>query len=270
MVLVEPTVSVIIPTWNRAHTLEAAVRSALTQSHAPLEVLVCDDGSQDESRACVEAIGDARVQFLPGVHCGKPAIVRNRGIASARGEWLAFLDSDDTWHVQKLALQLRHASVEGCLAACSDARRVLPDGQTRGVLLGLSASRLSLRLLLRSNYVICSSALVHRSLLKRTGGFPEDAALVAAEDYALWLRVATLTDFALVAAPLVDYRDDPAASIRGRDPEAEQRRTRAVFSSYLRWSHPLARGAIALRWELARRSLHQLRARLGPGELNRS
>ena len=270
MAIVEPTVSVIIPTWNRAHTLEAAVRSALAQSHPPIEVLVCDDGSEDGSRACVEGIGDGRVHFLAGAHCGKPALVRNRGIASARGEWLAFLDSDDTWQAEKLALQLRQATTLRCLAACSDAHRVLPDGRTRGVLLGLSETRLSLRRLLRSNFVICSSALIHRSLLERTGGFPEDAALVAAEDYALWLRVATLTDFALVASPLVGYRDDPAASIRGRDPAAEQRRTRAVFASYLRWSPPLARGALALRVELARRSLHQLRERLGPGALNRS
>src|SRR5262249_7122187 len=102
----EPSVSVIIPTWNRAATVMAAVESALAQTHAPLEVLVCDDGSSDDSAQRVGALPDPRVRWLPGPRGGRPAIPRNRGIAAARGEWLAFLDSDDEWLPDKLERQL--------------------------------------------------------------------------------------------------------------------------------------------------------------------
>jgi glycosyltransferase involved in cell wall biosynthesis len=70
-------VSVVIPTWNRAAMLERAVRSALNQTLPPLEILVCDDGSSDDSRAVIEAMG------------------------ASRGEWIAFLDDDDEWRPEK-------------------------------------------------------------------------------------------------------------------------------------------------------------------------
>ena len=77
----QPAVSVIIPTWNRAATVVAAVESALAQTHAPLEVLVCDDGSTDDSEQRIRALSDRRVRWLPGPRGGRPAIPRK---ASAR------------------------------------------------------------------------------------------------------------------------------------------------------------------------------------------
>ena len=92
-----PSVSVIIPTWNRAHTLPRAIESVLSQSLPILEVLICDDGSTDGTAEAVMAMArqDPRIRWLPGERGGRPAIPRNRGIRESRGEWLAFLDSDD-------------------------------------------------------------------------------------------------------------------------------------------------------------------------------
>ncbi len=90
-------VSVIIPTWNAAATIKTAVLSALRQTYPPLEILVCEDGSTDNSKEIVESLNDARVRWLTGPHAGQPAIPRNRGIRKATGQWLAFLDSDDEW-----------------------------------------------------------------------------------------------------------------------------------------------------------------------------
>src|SRR5512135_2903291 len=125
-----PSVSVIIPTWNRRETLERAVRSALDQTVVPQEVLVCDDGSTDDSRRIVEAIGDPRVRWVEGPRGGRPAIPRNRGIRESSGEWLAFLDSDDEWMRDKLARQLAAAAGSGCRAVCTNAERFIPG---RGV-----------------------------------------------------------------------------------------------------------------------------------------
>jgi teichuronic acid biosynthesis glycosyltransferase TuaG len=216
--IVEPqSVSVIIPTWNRARTLVAAVESALAQTLPPLEVLVCDDGSADNSQALIEAMGNSRVKWIAGARAGRPALPRNRGIALARGEWLAFLDSDDTWLPQKLAKQAEVLQASGHLAACTNAWRVMPGGMRARELLTGASRTLDFDALIHDNKVICSSALVHRSLFVRARGFPENSSLKAIEDYALWLRIACLTTFDYIAEPLVDYTDDAPNSVRAKD-----------------------------------------------------
>lgn len=229
-------VSVIIPTWNRAGTIEQAVRSVLSQTMTLLEVLVCDDGSTDDTEQIIEAIGDPRVRWIRGSRGGRPAIPRNHGIAESLGEWLAFLDSDDEWMPEKLEKQLASAERLNAKAACSNAHRLIPNKGIDGVLLSWNKDRVEFSDLLLENRIICSSSLIHRSLMDAAEGFPEEEKFRAIEDYALWLRVATLTDFAFVNEPLVVYRDDPVNSIRNVFTAAdifEQRRR--VFENYLTW-----------------------------------
>jgi teichuronic acid biosynthesis glycosyltransferase TuaG len=228
-------ISVIIPTWNRATTIGAAVRSALAQTVRPLEVLVCDDGSTDGSEEAVRAISDPRVRWVPGDRGGRPAIPRNRGIREARGDWLAFLDSDDVWFPEKLERQIGAANVLRCGAVCSNAFRVVPDGGIGGELLAWRSPRVTFGDLVRENQVICSSALVERTLLEKAGGFPEDPQLKAIEDYALWLKIATMTDFAFVGIPLLYYRDDPSSSVRNEH-RGESERRKAVYDDFTRWA----------------------------------
>jgi glycosyltransferase involved in cell wall biosynthesis len=97
--------SVIIPTYNRASLVRAAVDSALRQSVPPHEVLVCDDGSTDDTVVLLQqGFADVpKVKVLSLPHSGLPAAARNAGIAAASGEWLGFLDSDDVWLPEKTA-----------------------------------------------------------------------------------------------------------------------------------------------------------------------
>ena len=227
-------VTVIIPTWNRADTIQAAVKSALRQTYPVHEVLVCDDGSSDNTEEAVRSINDQRVEWLPGLRGGRPAIPRNRGIRQSRGEWLAFLDSDDEWRSDKLERQLTVAKELNCRAICSNALRYIPGRGNAGNVLDWNEPKTTLRHLLAVNLVICSSVLIHRSLVVAIEGFPEDVKLKALEDYALWLRVATLTDFAYVNEPLVLYRDDPANSVRVQG-VTEWIQKRCVLSDYLGW-----------------------------------
>lgn len=228
------SVSVIIPTWNRAASIEAAVRSVLSQTHPVLEVLVCDDGSSDDTKNIIASIGDGRVKFIEGPRAGRPAIPRNRGIKLAKGKWIALLDSDDAWLPEKIEKQLSAAEKNNCKAACTNAFRVLPGQGRVSAYLQLKAKIISFDRLIYTNFVICSSALVHRDILEKAGGFPEDEKLKAIEDYALWLRVVTLTDFAYVEEPLVDYLDDAANSIRAEQKEYVQRE--AVMEDFYQWS----------------------------------
>lgn len=97
-------ISCIVPVYNGEEYLRETLGSVLDQTHRPIEILVCDDGSTDCSRAIVEQYG-ASVEYLYQAHTGLAA-ARNMGIRAARGEFVAFVDADDLWHADKLALQI--------------------------------------------------------------------------------------------------------------------------------------------------------------------
>ena len=149
---------------------------------------------------------------------------------------MAFLDSDDAWLPGKLEAQLDAARGLRTLAVCSNAIRVAADGRESGALLDWSRPRLMFSDLLTANRVVCSSCVLHRSLLAKAGGFPEEPEFKAVEDYVLWLRVAALTDFAYCRDALVHYYDDPQASIRSEQsipPETQRRLVLAASTAWL-------------------------------------
>lgn len=226
--------TVVIPTWNRERTLARTIYSALSQTVPPLEVLVCDDGSHDSSEAVVREFGRP-VVWCPGDRGGRPAIPRNRGIRESKGEWIAFLDSDDEWLPEKAEKQFSLMERTNCGASCTNAYRLVPDERCVSILLQSQKETLRLPDLLDDNLVVCSSVLLHRSLLEMAVGFPEDKALTALEDYALWLRIATQTPFAFVNEPLIVYLDDPLHSIRKEGVEQSAQR-QTVFGNFQEWA----------------------------------
>jgi glycosyltransferase involved in cell wall biosynthesis len=223
-------VSVIIPTWNRADTIEKAVRSALDQTIPPLEVLVCDDGSTDNTHGIIRSINDPIVKWIEAPRSGRPAIPRNRGIRKSRGEWLSFLDSDDEWLPEKLEKQLFLVEKLNCKAACTNAYQYIPGKKKKGELLSWDQEKITFKDLLKVNQIICSSTLIHRSLFEMIDGFPEGEELKGFEDYALWLRVATQTDFSFLNEPLLFYCDDPENSIRREGVDVWSQRQRVLMN----------------------------------------
>jgi len=101
-----PSVSIIIPAYNRAHTIERAIQSVLNQTFQDFEIIVVDDGSTDETQAIVEGFRDPRIRYLCHERNRGAAAARNTGIKAAHGEYLAFLDSDDEWLPEKLSEQI--------------------------------------------------------------------------------------------------------------------------------------------------------------------
>ena len=100
-------ISIIIPTFNREHLIQKAVESVLDQSYTDIEVIVIDDGSTDNTEEKVRLIEDERVRYLKLNNNGGACRARNKGAEIARGEYLAFQDSDDIWHKDKLEKQIR-------------------------------------------------------------------------------------------------------------------------------------------------------------------
>lgn len=99
-------VSVLLPTYNRAHLLSETIQSVLAQEYADLELLVLDDGSEDATRDLVLSIRDPRINYLPFPHTGHTGRLKNAGIRASKGDYIAFIDSDDTWKPGKLRKQL--------------------------------------------------------------------------------------------------------------------------------------------------------------------
>lgn len=102
----QPLVSVIIPTYNRIRTLPVSINSVLNQTYQNLEVIVMDDGSEDGTEEYVKSIADKRVRYVKSKYNMGPSAARNRGAELARGEYIAFQDSDDEWLPDKLEKQM--------------------------------------------------------------------------------------------------------------------------------------------------------------------
>jgi glycosyltransferase involved in cell wall biosynthesis len=97
----QPSVSVIIPTFNRAHLITKAIRSILEQTYPVFEIIVVDDGSGDNTHQIVNSVNDARLRYIRHPTNKGLAEARNTGLAHAGGDLIAFLDSDDFWYTEK-------------------------------------------------------------------------------------------------------------------------------------------------------------------------
>jgi glycosyltransferase involved in cell wall biosynthesis len=212
-------VSVIIPTYNRSGLLREALRSVLAQSFTDYEVIVVDDGSEEDIAGVVAAGGGPAARCMRVPH-GGPGAARNAGVQAARGELIAFLDSDDLWHPEHLARTvpvLRERPEVGLVyhgaIAIDESGRELPEGRSRA----FAAGRVTQDLFVY-DFVLTPSVVCRREVFDAVGGF--DGALMSSEDYELWLRMSLVCEFARVGEPLM-YRRRHAGSIcasrRGRN-----------------------------------------------------
>ncbi len=194
------TVSVIIPTHNRAHTLSRALESVLAQSHPVLEIIVIDDGSTDETPGLM-AEQYAQCCYLRQDNQGVSA-ARNRGIQQARGEWLALLDSDDCWMPKKLERQFdRLAALPGHRLCHSDEIWIRNGKRVNAMRKHAKQGGHIYQYCLPLCVISPSATLLHRSLFEVYGLFDEN--LPACEDYDLWLRICSREPVAYVDEPLV-------------------------------------------------------------------
>jgi glycosyltransferase involved in cell wall biosynthesis len=217
-----PKVSVVIPTYNRATKVLLGIESVLAQTFSDLEVIVVDDGSSDGTgEILAETYGD-RIRYFAQPNQGA-SVARNKGVAEARGEWIAFLDSDDLWERDKLEWQFKALERFGpqCGGCYTDTRFYNhPETRTMFQLaeesyrhegeMGVSTD--ALRLLVRpggAGMVVCLSSFLGRAdVVRRTGGF--DLKLLYSQDSEFLFRLAMHTGFCYVNRPLVKFDRSPA------------------------------------------------------------
>lgn len=185
MMKMNPLVSVIIPVYSGSHLLARAIDSALGQD-IPLEILVVNDASPEDVDAVMAAYqGNDSVVYLKNPRNLGAAESRNRGVAQARGKYVAFLDADDYWLEGKLAQQLELLERTG-LVLCATARELIrTDGSETGRVIPVPET-ISYKSLLKHNCITCSSVVMRREAALE---FPMHHAKDSHEDYILWLEV---------------------------------------------------------------------------------
>lgn len=225
----KPFISVVIPTFNRATQVRNALNSVLAQRYQEFEIIVVDDGSTDGTGDSIQEIirlegdGGKRIRYFFQPNQGS-SVARNKGIEQARGEWIAFLDSDDVWLPEKLELQLQAIQQfkDECGACFTDSQMVndlgmndssfrcfgRPCQQTVGI---ASEALLSLAQCFCGFWL--STLLVRTDLSRRIGGF--DPEIQGPEDRDFYFRLALVTPLACIDRPLV--RTDRSASTPGLD-----------------------------------------------------
>ncbi len=244
-----PVVSVVMPCYNGARFLRTSLGSLVAQSFTDFEVVFVDDGSTDGSAEVASALADARIRVVRQSNSGVSA-ARNRGLASARGEYIAFLDADDTWHPAFLARMVE------ALAARKDAALAYCGWQNVGLAGGRGAPFVppdyettdKCAELIETCPWPIHAALTRREAIERAGGFDERFAV--GEDFLLWMEIACFSPIVRVPEVLAYYHHHEGA-------QATKDRLRAALEPYRAQRTFLGRHA-ELRATIGRKRVRQL------------
>jgi glycosyltransferase involved in cell wall biosynthesis len=189
-------ISIIIPTYNRAYLLKKALESIFIQSYSNFEIIVIDDHSNDNTNEIINSFNDSRLKYLKNKSNGIVATSRNIGIKASKGEWIAFLDSDDWWTSNKL---------QSCVDNINNKvdfiyhDLVTIDKQSKRLKSRINKSKnlkkpILLDLLINGNPISNSSVMVRKNILEKVGLINESKKLVASEDFNTWLKISKVTD----------------------------------------------------------------------------
>jgi glycosyltransferase involved in cell wall biosynthesis len=255
-----PAVSVVIPAYNRAHCVAAAVESVFAQTFKDVEIIVVDDGSTDGTGKVLETFGNC-VRLIHQSNGGVSS-ARNTGVRAARGKWVAFLDSDDRWYPDKLGRQV--AALEKYNSKVCFTRSITHQGKLLRDVDSISPVTRELELLYVENSVdsVClaprhpliQTLVAEKALLEQIGLF--DESFPAAEDAELIFRLSFFSGFLYVDRPLVTIFENSNNSLTFS----------ANLASLARRNQSYLRLLAHMYWRLAETSpekLPVLRKRLG-------
>lgn len=220
-------VSVIIPTFNRGALIKKSVESVLGQSHRDFELIVVDDGSTDETAKVLNAV-DGSFEVIRQENSGVSA-ARNRGIEAGRGEWFAFLDSDDLWKPAKLEEQMKWMRAHPQMKISQTDEIWIRNGiRVNPMKKHAKPSGWIFEKCLPFCVVSPSAVMIHRSLFEAYGLF--DESLPACEDYELWLRLASKVPFGFIPQKLVVKYGGHADQLSKKHWGLDRFRVRALYN----------------------------------------
>ncbi len=204
----KPLVSVIIPTYNRAHLLPRTIESVLSQTLKDFELIIIDDGSTDNTREVVENFQkkDKRIRYIWQENSGAPARPKNTGIKNSKGKCVAFLDDDDEWLPEKLEVQINlfeQKKVTNIGMIACNSLDIYEDSNAT-IKYKIKKRKNYFHAILSSCFIhSCSSVLVKKEVLKDVGFFDEN--LKIADDWDMWIRILNKYNFSFIKKPLIKY-----------------------------------------------------------------
>jgi len=211
----KPLVSVIIPCYNNGKYIEECVNSVLAQTYPNFEIIIINDASTDDSAEKIQKLKEKnpeKIQVITNNKNLERSVSRNKGIASAKGEFICILDGDDRWYPNKLATQVRAMQDDPKLAFCGTGRDFLDqDSKAKTSNLYIARSgEVFLHLLARRCSIVASSVMLRRSIVEKVGGFKTNR--IPAEDFDYWVRASFLGRYKHIPEKLVSYRRHDAQS----------------------------------------------------------
>ena len=239
--------TVVIPTYNQAEFLKVALKSVLDQTLQDFEIVVVNNESTDCTPEVVRQFQkeDARVQALDFHDSHVIGAVRNAGIRASKGDYVAFLDSDDTWYPNKLEKVAEAISATPEVGLIGHDEEMVREG---GVTVRTKAGPpeayrgdIHDYLLFKSNFVALSAAVVARTHLNAVGNFSEDPSINTVEDYDLWLKLSKVCHFEFIPEVLGVHNDHAAGA--SRNVEVQLKALLAVLDKHFnehqssRWFH---------------------------------
>jgi len=199
-----PKVSVILPTYNRAHIIEKAIQSVLKQTYQDFEIIIIDDGSKDDTEKIIRGFQekDNRIKYIRFEENKGAAAARNAGINMSKGEYITFQDSDDEWVIDKLEKQMKviETSSENIVVYCGFWRI---DGDEKTYIPDINISNREGNIhkeLLKRNFIGTPSILLLKKNLEKIGMFDEN--LSRLQDWDLAIRLSKYYNFKLIDEPL--------------------------------------------------------------------
>jgi glycosyltransferase involved in cell wall biosynthesis len=255
-----PLVSIVIPTYNHAPMLQRALATVIEQTYQNWNAIVVNNFSTDNTLEVIAKFNDPRISSVNFRNNGVIGASRNEGIALATGEYVAFLDSDDTWFPTKLEKCVEILE-SGSDLVCHAEYWIDESGKPRLVAYGPSKAATHHNLIYRGNRISTSATVVRAALLKEVKGFDVAPELISTEDYDLWIRLAAKSDkFAFIDEPLGEYHrhDNNVSANIEKHLAAELALLAKHFSANAQFENVLARRRRkALAYYGAGRSLHR-------------
>ena len=218
-----PAVSIVIPTYNHAEFLQQALQSLVNQTFQNWEAIIVNNFSSDGTLQIIGQFDEPRFKVINFHNHGVIAASRNIGIQNSVAPVIAFLDSDDIWHDEKLSKCMPEFGT-GADVVCHGENWISDDSVPRAVFYGPEKKATYRNLLFRGNCISTSATLVKKNVLERLGGFSENPSFITAEDYELWIRISLATPkFVFVREILGDFRrhENSASSSINKHLEAE-------------------------------------------------
>jgi teichuronic acid biosynthesis glycosyltransferase TuaG len=206
----KPIVTIVIPTYNHAEFLQKALVSVLQQTFTDWEAIIVNNYSDDNTEAVVKSFNEPRFHLENFHNNGIIAASRNHAIKHAKGDYIAFLDSDDEWLPKKIEECLKVLNKASSAVVCHAERWLLSSGHEQDVQYGPAAKATYNSLLYNGNTISTSAVVVSAKVLHEVGLFSEEHDIVTAEDYDLWLRIVNSSEyFTFIPEVLGNYRVHP-------------------------------------------------------------